>query len=95
MLIVQHDDAHREFAYDRKSAMGRLDKALDEATARHWTAVSMKNDWKDNFPAGPTSGRTRQSLSSVALFDDEEPQTSGSPSLGYACSVAWQEYLGS
>ena len=50
MLIVHHDDAAREFAYDRKSAMGRLDKALDEATAKHWTVVSMKNDWKTIFP---------------------------------------------
>ena len=50
MLLVHHDDAAREFAYDRKSAMGRLDKALDEATAKGWTVVSMKNDWKTIFP---------------------------------------------
>jgi hypothetical protein len=50
MLIVHHDDATREYAYDRKSSIGRLDKALDEANAKGWTIVSMKNDWKKIFP---------------------------------------------
>lgn len=45
-LIVHHDDATREFAYDRKSAIGKLARGLDEAGARGWTVVSMKNDWK-------------------------------------------------
>jgi phosphoserine phosphatase len=45
-LLVHHDDAGREFAYDRKSPFGRLDRGLDEASARGWTLVSMKNDWK-------------------------------------------------
>jgi phosphoglycolate phosphatase-like HAD superfamily hydrolase len=49
MLIVHHDDAGREFAYDRESHIGKLDKALDEAKARSWTVVSMKNDWKKIF----------------------------------------------
>ena len=44
-LIVHHDDAGREWAYDRTSHVGKLDKALDEAGARHWTVVSMKDDW--------------------------------------------------
>jgi phosphoglycolate phosphatase-like HAD superfamily hydrolase len=48
-LFVHHDDAEREWAYDRKSRIGRLDKGLDEATARGWTVVSMKNDWKKIF----------------------------------------------
>jgi hypothetical protein len=48
-LIVHHDDAEREYAYDRKSRIGRLDKALDEANAKGWTVVSMKNDWKRIF----------------------------------------------
>jgi phosphoglycolate phosphatase-like HAD superfamily hydrolase len=48
-LIVRHDDAEREYAYDRKSSIGRLDKALDEANARGWTVVSMKQDWKKIF----------------------------------------------
>jgi phosphoglycolate phosphatase-like HAD superfamily hydrolase len=50
MLIVHHTDAEREYAYDRKSSIGRLDKALDEANAKGWTAVSMKTDWKKIFP---------------------------------------------
>jgi hypothetical protein len=45
-LIVHHTDADREWAYDRKSSVGRLDKALDEAKAKGWTVVDMKNDWK-------------------------------------------------
>ena len=49
-LIVHHTDAEREWAYDRKSSIGKLDKALDEAQARGWTVVSMKNDWKRIFP---------------------------------------------
>jgi hypothetical protein len=48
-LIVHHDDAAREWAYDRASHIGKLDKAWDEATARDWTVVSMKNDWKVIF----------------------------------------------
>ena len=49
-LIVHHDDAEREAAYDRQSKVGRLDKALDEARAKGWNVVSMKNDWKQIFP---------------------------------------------
>jgi phosphoglycolate phosphatase-like HAD superfamily hydrolase len=48
-LIVHHDDAARESAYDRQSHIGKLDSALDEATARRWIVVSMKNDWKKVF----------------------------------------------
>jgi len=50
MLLVHHDDAVREFAYDRKSHIGTLDKAWDEANAKGWTVVSMKDDWKTIFP---------------------------------------------
>jgi phosphoglycolate phosphatase-like HAD superfamily hydrolase len=49
MLLVHHDDAAREFAYDRQSHIGKLDKAWDEAKARQWIVVSMKNDWKRIF----------------------------------------------
>jgi len=49
-LLVHHTDATREWAYDRKSSIGRLDKALDEAQARGWTVVDMKRDWKIIFP---------------------------------------------
>jgi hypothetical protein len=48
--IVHHTDAEREFAYDRKSSIGTLDKAWDEATAKGWTVVDMKQDWKTIFP---------------------------------------------
>jgi phosphoserine phosphatase len=49
-LLVHHDDAVREWAYDRGSHIGRLDKALDEAKSRAWTVVSIKGDWKKVFP---------------------------------------------
>lgn len=48
-LIVHHTDAEREYAYDRESIVGRLDKALDQAAKRGWTVVDMKNDWKTIF----------------------------------------------
>ena len=50
-MIVHHDDAEREFAYDRKSHVGKLDRGLDEAGARGWSVVSMKSDWKTVFVA--------------------------------------------
>ncbi|RPH71455.1 MAG: haloacid dehalogenase-like hydrolase [Myxococcaceae bacterium] len=51
MGLVHHTDAEREYAYDRKSHVGQLDKAWDEATARKWTVVDMKKDWKQVFSA--------------------------------------------
>jgi len=48
-VIVHHDDAEREYAYDRKSPFGKLDRGLDEAGPRGWTRVSMKNDWKQVY----------------------------------------------
>jgi hypothetical protein len=48
--IVHHTDADREWAYDRDSAIGRLDKALDEANEKGWVVVDMKNDWANVFP---------------------------------------------
>jgi phosphoglycolate phosphatase-like HAD superfamily hydrolase len=50
MGLVHHTDAAREYAYDRTSDVGKLDKALDEATAKGWTVVDMKDDWKTIFP---------------------------------------------
>jgi phosphoserine phosphatase len=44
-LIVHHDDADREYAYDRESKVGTLSAALDEAARRGWPVVSMRNDW--------------------------------------------------
>jgi phosphoglycolate phosphatase-like HAD superfamily hydrolase len=49
MGLVHHTDAEREWAYDRKSRIGKLDKALDEAQARGWTVVDMKQDWNKVF----------------------------------------------
>ena len=51
-LFVHHTDADREYAYDRKSHVGTLDKALDQADASGWIIVDMKNDWKQVFPDG-------------------------------------------
>jgi hypothetical protein len=47
--LVHHDDAAREFAYDRASSVGKLDKALDAAHAQNWTVISMKSDWNRIF----------------------------------------------
>ncbi len=49
-VVVHHTDGEREWAYDRTSPVGKLDKALDEARAKGWTVVDMKNDWKAVFP---------------------------------------------
>jgi hypothetical protein len=48
-LYVHHTDGTREWAYDRDSQVGRLDKGLDEAKTKGWTVVSMKDDWKRVF----------------------------------------------
>jgi phosphoserine phosphatase len=49
-VIIHHTDAEREWAYDRTSSVGKLDKALDEAKAKGWTVVDMKKVWKRIFP---------------------------------------------
>jgi hypothetical protein len=48
-LFVHHTDGDREYAYDRLSHIGKLDKGLDESKARAWTVVSMRDDWKRIF----------------------------------------------
>jgi phosphoserine phosphatase len=48
-VYVHHTDAEREWAYDRDSSIGRLDKGLDEAASRGWTVVDMKRDWNRVF----------------------------------------------
>ncbi len=48
-LFVHHTDAEREYAYDRKSHVGTLDKVLDQADARGWIIVDMKKDWNKVF----------------------------------------------
>jgi len=49
-MFVHHTDAVREWAYDRDSHIGKLDKGLDEAAARGWTVMDMKTDWGTIFP---------------------------------------------
>ncbi len=49
-LIVHHTDAEREWAYDRESHVGRLDRGLDEAASHGWLLVDMAKDWKTVFP---------------------------------------------
>jgi len=48
-MLLHHDDAEREFAYDRHSASGRLDRGLQEAESGGWTVASMKHDWQRVF----------------------------------------------
>jgi hypothetical protein len=50
VALIHHTDAEREWAYDRKSPVGTLDKALDEATTKGWAVVSMKDDWATIYP---------------------------------------------
>jgi hypothetical protein len=50
MLYVHHTDAEREWAYDRASHIGKLDKGLDQALKDGWTVIDMKNDWKVIYP---------------------------------------------
>ena len=50
MLYLHHTDAEREWAYDRDSHVGRLDKGLDESNKKGWTVIDMKTDWKVVYP---------------------------------------------
>jgi hypothetical protein len=56
-LFVHHDDAEREFAYDRTDKLQQFNRGWDEAVARGWTVVSMKGDWKIIFPSSATADR--------------------------------------
>lgn len=49
-VIIHHTDSEREWAYDRESSVGKLDKALDEAQVEGWVVVDMKQDWKVIYP---------------------------------------------
>jgi phosphoglycolate phosphatase-like HAD superfamily hydrolase len=49
-VFVHHTDGEREWAYDRESHIGRLDRGLDEAESRGWVVISMKDDWRTIFP---------------------------------------------
>ena len=59
MGLVHHTDAEREYAYDRTTDVGRLDKALDEGRRRGWAITDMKRDWRAIFPNGSTTGGSR------------------------------------
>ena len=50
MMYIHHTDGEREWAYDRNSHIGRLDKGLDEASDKGWIIVDMKNDWNKIYP---------------------------------------------
>ena len=50
MLYLHHTDSIREWAYDRESHIGRLEKGLDEANEKGWTVINMKEDWKAIYP---------------------------------------------
>lgn len=52
-ILLHHTDADREWAYDRDSHVGRLDRGLDEADERGWLVVDMKADWRVIFPERP------------------------------------------
>jgi phosphoserine phosphatase len=49
-ILIHHTDAKREWAYDRQSHIGRLDRGLDEAAERGWVVIDMKEDWRRVFP---------------------------------------------
>jgi len=55
-LYVHHDDAQREWAYDRQSSVGRLDAGLDAAPKEGWVVISMQNDWRQIYPAAESAG---------------------------------------
>ena len=76
-LIVHHTDAEREWAYDRKSSVGKLDKALDAAQAEGWTVVDMKNDWKHDLRVGKS-----KSCSANARTGERENQLRGDARIG-------------
>jgi len=50
MIYLHHTDSVREWAYDRNSSVGRLDKGLDAARENGWTVINMKDDWKAVYP---------------------------------------------
>jgi len=55
-MLVHHTDADREFAYDRKSIVGTLDKGIDEAATSGWHLIDMKKDWKVVFTPKSSCG---------------------------------------
>jgi hypothetical protein len=71
-LLIHHTDSTREWAYDRDPSIGQLDKALDEANAKGWTAVDMKNDWRCVFRSSKdlslsVQNHTRSAATNLAI----------------------------
>jgi heat shock protein HslJ len=79
MGLVHHTDTEREWAYDRQLSIGKLDKALDEATAKGWVVVDMKNDWKRVFAFEQTGKRDPASSSSLDGVEWRLVEISGKP----------------
>jgi len=67
-LYIHHTDAGREWAYDRTSHIGKLDKGLDEAAARGWTVMDMAKDWNTIYP--PVSAGAIGLLGTSWLVED-------------------------
>jgi phosphoglycolate phosphatase-like HAD superfamily hydrolase len=74
-LLVHHTDAEREWAYDRNSSIGKLDKALDVAQAEGWTVVDMKTDWKTIFPFGSKRNAKQEPHRHESLHEEKRPHT--------------------
>jgi len=75
---VHHTDAEREYAYDRKSHVGTLDKVLDDAAANGWIIVDMKEDWNTIFPKVELE-KSRSDLVQVPLLATVDQPYSPSP----------------
>ncbi|MCO1334763.1 haloacid dehalogenase-like hydrolase [Microbulbifer sp. OS29] len=58
-MLIHHTDASREWAYDKKSDVGRLDKALKAAKPNGWLVVDMANDWRQVYPPEKSRGLTQ------------------------------------
>lgn len=51
-ILIDHDDAEREFAYQSMPGSFEEEKPiLEVAAGLGWTVVSMKNDWESVFPS--------------------------------------------
>lgn len=68
-MLIHHTDANREWAYDRKSRVGRLDKALKAAKPNGWTVVDMAKDWDVIFPGGQPEKKERKTTEKVDGYD--------------------------
>lgn len=78
-LYVHHDDAAREFAYDRTSSIGRLDRGLEEAPARGWVVVSMQRDWRRVFAFTESGGGAPSDSSALTGIRWRVVELSGIP----------------